>query len=315
MFQNQTSQNSILFSSAVEQFLFAKRSQRLSNHTIRDYERTFRRFSETLPKDLPVSEITPFHIRRFLASLTCSKKTLLNTHVGLSSLWSWMVKENLCQSNIMKKVDRPRPEIRAIIPFSQDEVKKLFASIKWSSTYSRPGKRETSHRLKDYFRNRAIMLVLLDTGMRASELCGLRFSDFIDRSRIRVFGKGSKERILPLSPATIRSIDDYVKYERITIQDQGEYIFVTANGKKMRADDLYHRISKIGERAGIHSHPHRFRHTFAINFLRNGGDIYSLQAMLGHSSLEMVKRYLAIARADVEMAHRKASPVINWCLE
>lgn len=314
MNKQKSNNNSILFSEAIQQFLYAKQSQRLSYHTLRDYKRTFRKFLNTLPSNILVCEITPNDVRKFMASLNCSKKTLLNTHVGLSSLWSWMVKENICESNIMKKVDRPRPEIRAILPFTQEEVKKLFLSIERSVVYSRKGKKDSSHRLKEYWRNRAIMLVLLDTGIRASELCGLRFIDFISGTRIRVFGKGSKERILPLSPSTISAITDYLENERIPWNDTSDYIFVTSTGKKLRADDLYHRISKIGKRVGIHSNPHRFRHTFAINFLRNGGDIYSLQAMLGHSSLEMVKRYLAIARADIESAHRKASPVINWCL-
>jgi site-specific recombinase XerD len=214
----------------------------------------------------------------------------------------------------MQNVDRPHPEVRIISPFSKEEVDRMFLSLDHSREYTRQGKKACTHRVPDHRRNKAILLLLLDTGIRASELCGLRFKDFIDYSHIRVFGKGSKERILTLSPATITAIEDYVQNERPVVNGISSYVFVTKNSTHLKSDDLYHRILKICERAGIHAHPHRFRHTFAINFLRNGGDIYTLQAILGHSTLEMVKRYLSIANIDVEMAHKKASPVICWSL-
>jgi site-specific recombinase XerD len=306
----------ILFKDAAALFLEAKRAQRLSPNTLIDYGRTLRKLEGFLPSQgkVPVDQITPADIRRFMTTLVLGKKTLLNVHVGLSAFWTWMVKEGLCNENIMRKVDRPRPEIRIITPFSKEEVEKLFSALEQSREYSRPGKKSCKHRIPNYWRNRAILLLLLDTGMRASELCGLRFKDFIDKNHIRVFGKGSKERILPLSSATLKAIEDYVDNERLPIKGIGAYVFVTRSGKPLKATDLYHRILKIGERVGVHAHPHRFRHTFAINFLRNGGDIYTLQAILGHSTLEMVKRYLAIARIDIESAHRKASPVVCWAL-
>jgi len=78
---------------------------------------------------------------------------------------------------------------------------------------------------------------------------------------------------------------------------------------------LQQLLEVIGVRAGVSNcHPHRFRHTFAIQFLRNGGNIYTLQAMLGHTTLDMVKKYLAIAQTDLDRDHEKASPVKGWAL-
>ena len=78
---------------------------------------------------------------------------------------------------------------------------------------------------------------------------------------------------------------------------------------------LLKQLQSIGKRAGVDNvHPHRFRHTFAISFLRNGGNVYTLQMLLGHSTLDMCKKYLNIAQADLESAHRLASPVANMRL-
>jgi site-specific recombinase XerD len=86
-------------------------------------------------------------------------------------------------------------------------------------------------------------------------------------------------------------------------------------GRALDRTILRRLIHTTGERAGVaDAHPHRFRHTFAITFLRNGGNVFALQTILGHESLEMVKRYLKIAQTDLQKAHQDASPVMNWLL-
>jgi site-specific recombinase XerD len=95
----------------------------------------------------------------------------------------------------------------------------------------------------------------------------------------------------------------------------GETAFVNQDNQPLKRRRLLENIQYVGKKAGVVDVTiHRFRHTFAINYLRNGGDVYTLQRILGHTTLSMVKRYLAIAQADVEKAHRKASPVAKWGL-
>ena len=126
-------------------------------------------------------------------------------------------------------------------------------------------------------------------------------------------GKGSKERILPICPRVAQALWKYLASRGVTLP--GEPLFATANGTPMDRHRLLKQLGAIGRRAGVKNvHPHRFRHTFAINFLRNGGNAYTLQMILGHSTMDMVKTYLNIAQADIQSVHRLASPVANMRL-
>ena len=304
----------ITFSQAVDGFLLAARSRHLSQNTINDYFNTYRKFLAFLAQDPPFAEITSRHIESFLAAQDVSKKTLLNYHVGLSSMWTWGLKESLVVEHIVRKVSRPKPEKRAIQPYSEIDIRTMLSSLNRSRTYFRPGKKECDHRLLHADRNRAIILLLLDTGMRATELCSLHIHhvDLKERT-VRVFGKGDKERIVPFSARTGQSIWRYLAPRKD--DDIGDFLFVNKFGYPLDGDRLLKSLQVIGRRAGVRGVTvHRFRHTFAINYLRNGGDPWSLQMMLGHSTLEMVKTYLSLANADLQKNHRKASPVDNWRL-
>jgi integrase/recombinase XerD len=304
----------ISFSQALEGFMLDAHSRHLSPHTILDYSNTFRKFLAFLGQDPPIAEITPAQVKDFLAAQQVSKKTVLNYHIGLSALWSWAVEEGVAGSHILRRVERVKPEKRSIVPYSIEEIKSMLGSIAVSKSYTRPGKKETCHALPTPERNRAIILLLLDTGIRASELCELRLTDVdLKNNRITVMGKGSKERTLPISPRTSQSIWRYLKTK--ADERAGGFLFVTQFGEPMDRDRLLKSLTIIGRRGGVREvNVHRFRHTFAINYLRNGGDPYTLQMMMGHSTMEMVKTYLALAQADLEKVHRMASPVDNWRL-
>jgi len=136
----------------------------------------------------------------------------------------------------------------------------------------------------------------------------------IKNARVKVLGKGAKERSVPFSPRTGQAIWKYITANNAD-RLPDEAIFQNQQNRPLNRDRLLKILRVIGDRAGISNvHPHRFRHTFAVNYLRNGGDPWSLQRMLGHETMEMVSRYLRIAQADLDASHRRASPVDHWRL-
>jgi site-specific recombinase XerD len=303
----------ITLSQAIEGYFIAAQARRLSPHTLTDYDNTFRKFEAFLGNNPPLASITPRQIRRFLNSLDgLSAKTLLNYHIGLSALWTWAVQEGLAEQHIVRKVQPPRPEQRQIVPYTQRDIESMLHACDRSARYARPGKRRCAHQRPTALRDRAIITLLFDTGIRASELTNLRLRDVdLNNERIMVMGKGRKERVLPICPKTARVLWRYL----VTRDDQGanNFLFTTRTGRPMERNSLRQILKRIGERAGVSGvNVHRFRHTFAICFLRNGGHMLALQRMLGHSTLDMVQRYLALAQTDIEKAHRDASPVANW---
>ena len=308
--------NRISLSRAIDGYFIAAHARRLSSHTLQDYDTTFRKFQQFLGQDPPLASITAAEIRAFLNSLEgLSAKTLLNYHTGLSALWTWAVKEEIVARHIVRDVQPPQPDKREIVPFSEHEVKAMLAACDRSRGYSRPGKRRCDNQRPTALRDRAIILLLVDTGLRASELCELRLRQVDLKShQVIVMGKGRKERILPIAPRTAQTLWRYLATRDDTDRDTA-YLFTTHAGSSISRYSLRRLLSRIGQRAGVlDAHPHRFRHTFAITFLRNGGNVFALQRILGHSSIEMVQRYLAIAQTDLQNAHHQASPVTNWLL-
>lgn len=320
----------LALSQAIQGFTLEKEAQRLSPHTLADYGNAFRKLQAYLGTDPLLDQITVEQISQFLRDLgtkpqphggivkrapkTLSKKTILNIHTALSALWTWAQAEGVVEQHILHQIPRPKPEKRAINPFTQEDVRALLAACERSESYSRPGKRACTHARSTALRDVAIILLLLDTGMRASELCDLTIAQVdLKNHKARVFGKGSKERILPFSARTTKTLWKY-----LTTRDgakENDRLFVTADERPYNRQALLQLLNSLGARAGVPDcHPHRFRHTFAITFLRNKGDAYTLQMLLGHSTMEMVKIYLQLAQSDVDQAHQQASPVANWNL-
>lgn len=285
-------------SAAIQDFFAAKQAERKSLHTIADYSVTLKRLEEFVGGDVAISEITVAQATRFLSSLTwLSEKSLLNVHIALSSLWTWALDKGYCSEQIIRKITPPRPTETPIIPFTADQVAAMMED---------PG--------EPIARNRAILAVLLDTGVRASELAGAKVGDIQDGS-LWVLGKNRKYRSIPMSAGTLRLLLEYLSQRDKPLKPD-EYLFLGATRKPLTRDTLGNYLEKLGDRVNISGvHPHRFRHTFAIWYLRNGGDAISLQKALGHSTLKMVEKYVRFSDEDLRHIHKRASPISNWNLD
>ena len=270
----------------------------MSDTTIPGYERTFARLIAFLG-DVDIETVTANDLRRFLAWLpqryNLSRRTVHDAWIPLSSLWTWAESELEIAHVMRGKVKQPTYTRRQIDPFTRSEVERIVGAVGTDGRGARP----------TTLRDRAIVFVLLDSGLRVSELCALLIADCdVERGRLHVaHGKMDKERYVIVGSRTRRAIWRYLA----TRPDApaSSPLFLTHNGTAMQRNTLTQMIQRIGGRAAVaHTHPHRFRHTFAVNFLRNGGDILTLQLLLGHESLAMVRNYVKLAGADIDRAAR-----------
>jgi site-specific recombinase XerD len=225
-------------------------------------------------------------------------RTVETYFTNLRTLFRFFVEEGAISESPLESMRPPVVRRDQVQPFAHEQIDGLLRAAR-CSRHSR--------------RDEAIILFLLDTGCRASELCSLKMRDLDMQGRCcRVLGKGNKYRTLYFGKAATKGVWSYLKEES---RDPASPLFTsdrgTRTGEALTRSGLLQLIERLGRQAGIKSarcSPHTFRHTFAIEFLRAGGNVFSLKEMLGHTSLAMVNRYVALAQADIENQARQFSP-------
>ncbi len=327
------SKPSLLASKAIFGFLQFKTAAGLSPNTLVNYEYHLKVWGERIG-ERAIHKITSEDLRDHLAWLRTeyeprrlsgrngplSPKTLRNAFITLCAFFTWASKESEI-SNPMKAVPAPKFEEPPIEPFNKEQLEALLKVTEFRREANTDRRRKFAARRATAKRDRAIILILLDTGLRASELCSLTVGDLDEKTgRVQIKhgvaggAKGGKGRVVYLGKATRSAVWRYLA-SREDAEDSSAPLFLEITGRPLNKTALRLLVAGLGKRANVPKcHPHRFRHTFAINYLRNGGDLFTLQALLGHSTLEMVRHYARIAEVDVAQAHRRASPADNWHL-
>jgi len=230
----------------------------------------------------------------------------INTYMrSIRAFWSWLVSEEIIDTNPFSKLRIPKPPRKVTATFSPYQIESLLSVMNGSP---------------EGYRDMAIVLTLLDTGLRVNELINLKVENVqLEEGLIKVLGKGNKERLVPIGKQVRKLLWRYItQYRPDPARPNLANLLLTRDGRpltKNRVDSIMKRYGKMAELTGVRCSPHTLRHTFAINYLRNGGDVFSLQKILGHSSLEMTRRYCELANVDIKMAHAIASPVDNLATE
>ena len=274
--------------------------------------------------DLEISKITPEILRlwfQYLAHDYSPKRPLSSTRVGdplsavardnhykgIKVFFQWLFDNKLIGSNPAKSLPRPKVPDNRPDPFTVGEIKRLLISCQEIVDKNGIHRRRPTAK-----RNMALILLLLDTGVRLGELSRLQMADVrLDTREILVnaydTGLKSRSRVIPISPRTANALWIYLN---AGINRPGSQVLFDLNTRS-----VHKLLLQLGKSAGVpNTRAHRFRHTFAIQYLRNNGDVFSLQRILGHNSLDMVNRYLKLAQTDLQSAHNRASPVDNWKL-
>jgi integrase/recombinase XerD len=321
-----------ILSRTIEGFLLHQSASGRSQNTIRNYRTELNRFQVFL-KNCEIKTITSQQIESYFVYLKndfyithvgttsiiprkISQKTLCNAHGTLAVFWKWVSLEYDLKNPF--KVAPIQFYSKPILPLKSEEIERLLNQCKTSNKTPSSMKAYSSSR-NTYRRDRAIILTFLDTGIRVSELCQIRIKDLeIESGKIFVTGKGNKSRFVFLGKVSRQAVWSYLseRYpnknpfpEEPLFTDRYGIHFLTRQGVLLL-------LRRLGKRASISNvHPHRFRHTFAIEFLRNGGNVFELQQLLGHSDLETAKKYVHLAQTDLETSIRKASPVDRWQLK
>jgi len=300
---------------AIDGYLLARKI-RLADNTIRNYRIALTRLAAHLG-DPDIAAVTADHIRDYLAHLHdagLSARSIRDHYVIAGAFWTWAERE-MGVAHIVRPIETPRFRKPLIEPFTDGEIRALLAAAEWSAGWSSRAGKQTRSRRPTARRDVAILLVLLDSGLRASELCDLETRDYTqDTGRLHVrHGKGDKARAVYLGARAQQALWRYLADR--PGRNAASPLFATRSDRPLNRTNLLHHLQRIGANAGVtHVHPHRFRHTFAVQFLRNGGNVFELQRILGHESLDTVRVYLALAEVDIARAQRAHSPADNWRL-
>ena len=276
----------------------------LSKNTIDAYSHGLNRFLDSLRKkgiqEMP--SVSKFDVRAFLLALRkqgLSTKTVVRNLVAIRTFFHFLIQEGILEANPIEELESPKiaktlPEILTL-----KEVEQLLEQPNPQTPIG--------------IRDRAMLEVLYATGMRVSELTHLPINQVnLESGYVLVFGKGSKERIVPIGSEAMKWVALYLKAarERLAKEKESPFLFINRLGRGMSRQQFWKNIKAFGRRAGIRKRitPHLLRHSFASHLLEGGADLRSVQMMLGHVDISTTQIYTHVTGERLKKIHKRYHP-------
>lgn len=282
---------------AMEKFISLKRAQGVAPRTMRDYERFLPDFLSKSRESFDEATLKQDVLNYFTAIPDTSPARYNHPYQNLSSFFNWCITQDYISKNPITSLGlHKKKDDGNIKPASIEDAKILLKSWDQSSFAG--------------FRNYVITLVMLDTGVRTSELIRLRDVDYDPVAKqilvSKHISKTRKNRTVYLSSSTASLLD---KFLRVKPEGWTEWMFPTREGGQMRTEGLDLEFNRQCKKIGVKMTPYQFRHTFASYFVASGGDIFTLQDLMGHADIRMTRRYTELDDANKKKQHNAYSPV------
>ncbi|MBD3224919.1 MAG: site-specific tyrosine recombinase XerD [Caldithrix sp.] len=279
--------------------------QNLSDNSIDAYVRDVNRYLDYL-KRIGIShpaEARPKHVHRLiqlLSEMGLHSSSLARNISSVSGFYRYLIGENFVEHDPTQNVDRPKTSRKLPSVLTYDEIKKI---VNVPDTRDNLG-----------LRNRAMLETLYAAGLRISELLNLNVMDiYFDEQIMRVYGKGRKERLTPISENALQWIDTYLDRSRPYLDRRGKgggFLFLNVRGTPMSRMGFWKIMHKCLQEVDIKKeiHPHTFRHSFATHLLENGADLRAVQEMLGHADISTTQIYTHLDRSYLQQEYRTFHP-------
>lgn len=301
----------MLLEDVLQEYLYDCQLRKLSLRTIKTARNSNQRLFGYLANVYSIVELEDvkrLHIQSFITHMSEQglKESYINTLLKcFRGLFAYCKEEGYLLNSPTDKVKFQKEELPVITTFTNEEVKKMINFYSGKSFLEQ--------------RNKLIMTLLLDSGIRNSELCDIQMED-VHESALRVRGKGKKIRYVPLTPAINKSLIRYLRTREGYILDKyqykSEYLFLSQKGKKLTPETIERVVRDCGKeccvREEIRCSPHTCRHYYAQTQLKNGCDLFTVSRLLGHNNINITKRYLySMDVSDTLEMAQKTSPLRN----